>query len=272
MMNGLVKGVVSGCVFTVAAVFAEPVVTDFKTTQWNGFEKDEFKLDGSVCLVVKPKVAAKGAPWIWRPEFFGHEPQSELALLSNGFHAVHINMGNSFGCPSALDKMDKFYAYLRKTYQLNEKTALSGFSRGGLYSFNWTARNPALVAAIYVDNPVCDFKSWPGGKGKGKGSAGDWRKLLADYGFVDEQAALAYKLNPVDNLAPIAAKKIPILGICGDSDKVVPFDENFGLVKARYEALGGPLQVIMKPGCDHHPHSLKDPTPITQFMLKAYGL
>jgi pimeloyl-ACP methyl ester carboxylesterase len=118
-----------------------------------------------------------------------------------------------------------------------------------------------------VDAPVCDFKSWPGGKGKGKGSSGDWQRLLKVYGLTEEQA-LTYKLNPVDNLAPLAKAKIPILSICGEADKVVPIEENTRLVEQRYKALGGPIEVIAKPNCDHHPHSLKDPTPIVEFVVR----
>ena len=36
----------------------------------------------------------------------------------------------------------------------------------------------------------------------------------------------------------------------------------------RYKALGGKIEVILKPGVDHHPHSLKDPQPIVDFLLK----
>ncbi len=44
--------------------------------------------------------------------------------------------------------------------------------------------------------------------------------------------------------------------------------ENTRLLETRYNALGGPIEVIAKPGVGHHPHSLKDPTPIVEFVLK----
>jgi alpha-beta hydrolase superfamily lysophospholipase len=72
----------------------------------------------------------------------------------------------------------------------------------------------------------------------------------------------------VDNLAPLAKAKISILSVCGDADKVVPIEENTRLVEQRYKALGGHIEVIVKPGCDHHPHSLKDPAPIVEFVQK----
>ncbi|HEY9248697.1 MAG TPA: alpha/beta hydrolase, partial [Rariglobus sp.] len=74
--------------------------------------------------------------------------------------------------------------------------------------------------------------------------------------------------NPVDNLAPLAAAKIPIVAVAGDADKTVPFAENIGLVETRYRDLGGEIQVVVKPGGGHHPHSLADPTPVVNFLLK----
>jgi alpha-beta hydrolase superfamily lysophospholipase len=114
---------------------------------------------------------------------------------------------------------------------------------------------------------VCDLKSWPGGKGTAPRRAAEWAECLKVYGFTEEQA-LAYKLNPVDNLAPLAEEKVPILCVCGDADTAVPFAENAKLIQERYLALGGPVEIILKPGVEHHPHSLKDPKPIVDFILK----
>jgi lysophospholipase L1-like esterase len=132
---------------------------------------------------------------------------------------------------------------------------------------DWAARHPDKVACVYNDAPVCDFKSWPGGKGKGKGSPGDWQQWLKVYGLTEQQA-LEYKLNPVDNLEALAKAKVPLLHVCGEADDVVPFDENTRLLEKRYQKLGGPITVIAKPGIGHHPHSLENPEPIVAFVLK----
>lgn len=216
--------------------------------------------------MVTPKVVAEGKPWIWRTEFFGHQPQADIALLKKGFHVVYIDVQNMYGSPTAIKHMDAFYDELTGQRGLAKKTVLEGFSRGGLFAFNWAAAHPDRVACIYVDAPVCDFKSWPGGKGKGKGSPADWKRCLAIYGL-SEQEALDYKLNPVDNLAPLAKEKIPLLHVVGDADSVVPVAENTALVEKRYKELGGEIKVIVKKGVEHHPHSLKDPAPIVEFIL-----
>lgn len=239
--------------------------------EWQGFEKRDFVVDGRSAFLIVPKTPAAGNPWIWRTEFFGHEPQADLALLAKGFHVAYIDVQNMYGAPVAMAHMDALFDHVTKQYNLSSKTVLEGFSRGGLFALNWAARNPDKVACIYNDAPVCDFKSWPMGKGKAKRSPGDWETLKRLYGLASDQEAEAYKFNPIDNLAPLAAAKIPILHVCGETDEVVPMVENTRLVEQRYKQLGGSITVISKPHCNHHPHSLKDPTRIVNFVLTNTG-
>lgn len=236
-------------------------------TDWSGYEEHSFMVDERSCNLVLPRKPLPGNPWIWRTEFFGAYPEADVALLAKGYYVAYMDVSNMYGAPVALDHMDKFYDYLLSEYQLNRKPVLEGFSRGGLYAFNWAARHPERVASIYGDAPVCDIKSWPGGKGKGDGSPDDWSGLRQVYQFANEQEAMDYKGNPVDNLAPLAAAKIPILGVYGEADTTVPPAENILLVAQRYQALGGEIKLIGKPGVAHHPHSLSDPTPIVDFIL-----
>jgi pimeloyl-ACP methyl ester carboxylesterase len=243
----------------------------FHAAKWLGFDRTDFELQGRKCLVVAPPVLAAGKPWIWRTEFFGHEPQGDSTLAAKGFHVVYMDLQDMYGAPVALDLMDKFYDYLIASRGLNRKAVLEGFSRGGLFAFNWAARNPAKVSSIYVDAPVCDFKSWPGGKGKGPGSPGDWEKLKKVYGFLNDQQAIEYKGNPVDNLLPLASAGIPILCVCGETDELVPMAENISVVEDRYKKAGGKIKLIVKPNNGHHPHSLKDPAPIVDFITAAFS-
>jgi pimeloyl-ACP methyl ester carboxylesterase len=188
-------------------------------------------------------------------------------LLDAGYFYAHIVVGNTFGCPKAIEQFDAFYQKLT-SLGLNTKGVLIGISRGGLYAYRWAAENPGKVGAIYGDAPVCDFKSWPAGKGKGKGSPGDWKDLIADYGFKDEAEALAFTKNPIDTLAPLAAAGIPIVHVVGDIDDVVPVAENTAILEKRYRQLGGTIKVIHKPGVGHHPHGLDNPAPVVDFIIK----
>jgi pimeloyl-ACP methyl ester carboxylesterase len=192
-------------------------------------------------------------------------------LLAQGFHHLHLEVGNTFGSPPALKHFDAFYQVITNR-GLAPKGALIGISRGGLYAYNWAAQNPKRVTCIYGDAPVCDFKSWPGGKGTGKGSPSDWAKLFKDYGFGNEAEALAYPGNPVDQLKPLARAGVRLIHVVGDTDDVVPVSENTALIEKRYRELKGPVRVIHKPGVGHHPHGLDDPTPVVEYIILAAGL
>jgi len=239
------------------------------TNDWHGFTRHNFTVAGCPAWVVEPKQSAPGKPWTWCLEFPDAftERTGVLQLLAKGYHHVHIGVGNTFGCPDAVQKMDAFYQVL-VAGGLAKKGALIGISRGGLYAYNFAAQYPDRVACIYGDAPVCDFKSWPGGQGKSRRSRGDWNAVLRCYGFQDEAAALAYKQNPVDNLAPLAKAKIPLLHVVGDADHVVPVAENTDVVAQRYKQLGGEITILHKPGVDHHPHGLDNPQPIVDFILQ----
>ena len=238
-------------------------------TSYRGYERRDFMVAGVPAIVVLPHEPTPRKDWVWRAEFWDHEPGVDLALLAAGFHLVHLDVGNTFGCPSAMQKWDEFYALLTGQFGFAGKVALEGLSRGGLYCYNWAARNPEKVSCIYADNPVCDFKSWPGGKGCGPGSDADWQKLISDYGFASEAEALAWTLNPVDQLAALAQAGVPVFHVCGDADEIVPYHENSGLLAPRYRALGGSYREIIKPGGLHHPHGLRDPSPVVEFILKS---
>jgi len=241
-----------------------------KVSSFYGYRQLAFTMDGgrvaAATTVVRPYVTAAGRPYAWRGEFFGHEPQTDLALLEHGYHVVYVGAQDMFGAPAAMEIWEKLHGLLAKA-GLGGKIVLIGMSRGGLYCYNWAARHPETVAAIYGDAPVCDFKSWPGGKGRSSTTKGDWEALLKAYGFKDEAEALAYKKNPVDNLAPLAKAGIPIIHVVGQADTDVPVQENTDIIETRYKELGGTIQVIRKAGVGHHPHSLPNPEPIVDFIL-----
>jgi len=48
----------------------------------------------------------------------------------------------------------------------------------------------------------------------------------------------------------------------------VPPAENCLVFEKNVKAAGGKITLIGKENCGHHPHSLKDPKPIVDFVLK----
>jgi lysophospholipase L1-like esterase/pimeloyl-ACP methyl ester carboxylesterase len=243
-------------------------ISPFPGTQsdWNGFRRFDFDCEGAMATVVVPDRVERGKPWVWHGEFFGHKPEPDIELLKRGFHIVYLRVPDLFGSPKAVASWNQLYERLTKSHGLAPKVGLIGLSRGGLYCYNWAIANPEKVACIYADAPVCDFKSWPGGRGKGVGSAEEWKRLLTAFEFQSEAEAIAYDGNPIDRLQPLVGEKIPLLHVFGDADKVVPWEENTGLLTSRYQALGGIIHLIRKPGIEHHPHGLDDPTPIVEFL------
>ena len=238
-----------------------------KVSQWNGYDRLDFKVAGREALLVKPKTPAAGNPWIWRTEFFGHEPQGDIALLAAGWHVAFFKVSDMYGAPQSIELMTQFHAHVTREYGLKPKAVLEGFSRGGLYAVNFAAAHPDKTAALYLDAPVLDIRSWPGGKGKGKGSATCWKQALEIYALT-EDTAKDFKGNPLDHAEAIAKAGIPIVAVVGDADDVVPYAENTKPFAEKFRAAGGTIEVIVKLGVNHHPHSLKDPKPFVDFLLK----
>ncbi len=235
---------------------------------FSGFPCASFLFNGRQAKIVKPYKVAKGAPWVWRARFWGHEPQADSTLLSLGFHVVYCDVAELYGNTQAIEIWNGFYDFVHKA-GLASKVALEGFSRGGVYAYNWAIANPEKVSCVYADAPVLDLKSWPGGKGRSPGSPKDWEMFKEDYHFKTEEEAMQFKGSPLDNVDKIVKGGYPMLHVCGDADEVVPIEENTGLFEQRVKTLGGNITVIHKPGVKHHPHSLKDPSPIVAFILRA---
>ncbi len=249
------------------ALIAPAFSQEIKTSEWNGFQRIDYKFADHAALIVRPKTPAAGNPWIWRTEFFGHEPQGDLALLAAGWHVAYYQISDMYGSPASVVLMEKFHAHATAEHKLAKRVTLEGFSRGGLYAVNFAVANPDKTAALYLDAPVLDIRSWPGGKGKGAGNAGCWKQALAAFGLTEETAK-TFAGNPLDKTDILAKAHIPIISVCGDADKTVPFDENTQPFAEKLRKDGGMIEVIAKPGVDHHPHSLKDPKPIVDFLLK----
>src|SRR5690349_2167336 len=96
----------------------KPAAGEVKRSQWNKFDRLDFQVDGRDAILIVPPKADVGKPWIWRTEFFGHEPQVDIALVGKGFHVAYVNVQNLYGAPKALDAMDVFYDHVTREYGL----------------------------------------------------------------------------------------------------------------------------------------------------------
>ncbi len=242
--------------WTVATASAmEPVTVQI--SDWNGYQKQSFTINGHSAYVVVPRVAAPGNPWVWRTSFPDYMPVVDLALVHDGYHIGYIEILDMLGSDSALDLVDQFYTQVRAQWGLAEKMAVEPCSRGGLPAYRYAARHPERVACIYGDVPVMDFKSWPY---KRPEKTTEWPKIMRSYGFKDDAEAMAYPGNPIDQLAPIAKAKIPIRHVICLSDRVVPPEQNTLEAKRRLEKLGSSIEVVaVEKGSDTEGHHFPYP-------------
>ncbi len=213
-----------------------------KQSKWNGFQRYDFEVDGRSAYVVMPKHAAPGKPWVWRARFPNFHAEADLILLDRGFHIARINTDGMLGSPNAMKHWDAFYQFIIDR-GLAKKCVLEGVSRGGLFVYGFASRWPERVSCIHCDTPVCDIRSWPGGKGTGRGHVETWKRCLAEYGLT-ESTAKDFADNPIDKLKPVADAKIPILHIVSLNDEIVPPNENTFVLAKAYRELGGTIDVM----------------------------
>ncbi len=235
-----------------------------KEFDFHGYSGREYSRNGLNYKVVQPKIANEKHSWIIRARFWGHEPQLDRQLLEQGFHVVYCDVANLYGSKEAVKRWNQFYKIMQKA-GLNDKVVLEGMSRGGLIVYNWMVKNPKRVSAIYADAPVLDLKSWPMGHPK---YTKERDSMLRAYGK-SEAEMLKYRGNPIDNASKIAKYKIPIIHVVGGADDVVPYADNTAPFAEILMANGAEIEVVVKEGVGHHPHSLKDPTQIVEFILRA---
>lgn len=240
-----------------------------KKSSFYGYECVDFSFKGRSCKIVKPKLTAKGRPWVWRARFWGHEPQTDIALLQNGFHIVYCDVAELLGNQEAIAAWDSYYSLLHKA-GLAKKAVLEGMSRGGIYVFSWAAANPEKIACVYVDNPLLNISAWSLEMFKTSDGKNPMLKaFMADYGLKNENDIRSFNKNPVDQVRQIVKGNYPILIVCSDADEDVPPLENTLLFEKGIKEHKGNITVIHKPGFKHHPHSLPNPEPIVDFILKS---
>ncbi len=243
-------------------------------SDWHGFTRYDFQLDRRDAHIIIPDKAAPGKPWVWRARFPEWHYQMDSILLRKGFHIAYINTDGMFGAPKAMDVWNGFYNYLTGQYNLNKKVALEGVSRGGLFVFNFAKKWPERVSCVYAEAPVCDIKSWPGGKGSGEGDPASWKQLQEIYGFKTEQEAMEYADNPLQNLDKLAAAKVPLYFSIGLHDSIVPPEENTCKLVNSYIRLGGPATVypntVGKQSLKGHHFPIENLKAGTDFIRNSY--
>ncbi len=208
-----------------------------------------FDVSGHKAVLYAAPTPAEGKPWVWyAPTLNGGvslagRPMYFEAFMETGISLAGFDLGEVRGSPASSAKFTLFYDAMVKR-GFSAKPILLGQSRGGIMTLAWAFRNPDKVNAWVGIYPVCNLASWPLKNSK--------KDTLTDFAMPEADLVARLKeFNPVDNLAGLAANKVPMFAVHGDSDVVVPYDLNTQLLKERYEAAGGSFTVKIVPGEGH---------------------
>ena len=212
------------------------------------YSPEEFTVGQSKCFVLDGNSTAKEKPWVWYAPTLPRHPDPSHTwyidkLIEQGISFAGCDQGEVRGSPASISRFSDFYnEMVSKGY--SQKPVLLGQSRGGLMMLSWAVRNPTKLSAYAGIYPVQNLRSWPM-----KWSLG---VTLRDF-EMDEKTFIQRidEHNPINHLAGMAKAKVPIFIVHGDSDKVVPLEENSGLVESRYRELGGKVYVKVVPSAGH---------------------
>lgn len=211
-----------------------------RRSQWNGYERIDFHWAGRPCVLVLPKEAAPGKPWIWRMGAMEENPPLELALLARGWHVARMDVGEQFGAPRAMALFNELYAHVVIHAGLARRVVVAGAGSGGLAAVNFAGTHPTRVAGVVLEQPAVDLRSWPGREAALKA------QMLEAYGVPEEKLA-TFRGNPIERLPLIGAAKLPIALVRGGGAELAPWAENGGELERRYRELGAPVEVFAMP-------------------------
>ncbi|MBQ7793468.1 MAG: alpha/beta hydrolase [Clostridia bacterium] len=230
--------------------------------EWNGFEMIEETLSGRMVIVVVPK--KPNGKWVLKTEYFDAFPNAEIELVKMGYHLAHIKNTTRWHNWSDTDARAELAEYMHKKYGVEKKCVIVGMSCGGMQGIYFASKYPELVSCMYLDAPVVNLLSCPAGVGNATDA------LFAEFKEhkkMDLPELIAFRDHPLDHIPKLVKSKIPVILVCGDSDKTVPYEENGKLLNDAYIANNCEIVTIIKKDCDHHPHGLEDNSPIIDFIV-----
>ena len=98
-----------------------------KLSDWNGFRRHDFQIDGINCILIEPEGApADGKLWYWRARFFGAFPYPDLALLKQGWHVAHIDIEELYGSPESNRRFDLLYNFMHSPVEMCDLRDVEG--------------------------------------------------------------------------------------------------------------------------------------------------
>lgn len=207
-----------------------------------------FRVSGRTAFLIPARVEpGKVKGWVWYAPTLPNLPGNEERwmfekFLASGISIAGIDVGESFGSPAGRALFTALYNEMTSRRGYSTRPVLLGRSRGGLMTLSWAADNPQKVGGFAGIYPVCNVASYPG-----------TAHAAGAYGLTAAQLEAGLnEHNPVNRLAGLAKANVPLFAIHGDIDKVVPLEANSGLMKERYAAMGGSMELRVPKGQGHN--------------------
>ena len=212
------------------------------------YSPEEFTIGQSKCFVLDAISSNKEKPWVWYAPTLPRHPDPSHSwyidkLLEKGISFAGCDQGEVRGSPKSVDRFTKFYNEMGDR-GYSKKPILLGQSRGGLMMLSWAVKNPKKVKAFAGIYPVLNLRSWP--------LTRNLSSTLADFEMDRDTFLKSVDLhNPIHQLKGLAQAKVPLFMVHGDSDRIVPLEDNTEIVINRYSKLGGEAEVKIVPGKGH---------------------
>ncbi|MCF0054241.1 hypothetical protein [Dyadobacter sp. CY356] len=230
--------------FLIGKINAQPVFTGDKVS-WHGFDRYDFVMDEATLKIIpfKPDTDEKNAVKtlekgqrrciiVVPQKAAAGNPWSWQGCYWDHEPQTEVELLKrgffiAFITPDPGREWNAWYQFLTEKYGLGKKPAFVGMSKGGVNEYDWATNNPDKVSCIYADNP-------------------------------------AIRQTTFSKLDELAKNDIPLLNICGSADFLL--ERNTLAIEKRYQELGGRITVMIKEGPAHHPHSLKNPKLIADWI------
>jgi len=235
---------------------------------YHGYECWDFEFEGRQAKLVFPQKPLQDKKWLIKTEYFEAFPSLELEMLSRGYFLAYLSNSTRWFAADDSNSKARFAEFLSENFGLNKKCLPVGLSCGGMHAVYFAADYPELVAALYLDAPVLNLLSCPCAVGLAKDKS-MYDEFVSHTGLTVSEL-INYRNHPIDRVNELIDHKIPVILVCGDSDTVVPYEENGKHLAIAYRASGATFEEIIKHGCGHHPHGLDDNTPIIRFVQTYY--
>ena len=122
------------------------------TETWHDFRMERFEFEGREAIVVFPKEAREGCPWLLKTEYWDAFPDVEIKLVEKGFHLAYVKNKHRWFTKEECALKARFVKHVSDTYGLNKKCVPVGMSCGGGYAVKFSGLYPELVKCFVQKN------------------------------------------------------------------------------------------------------------------------